>query len=418
MRTITTAASDAARHAKEYHMTITRRATLKMLGTGALAAGLLPLTGAARAATRRGLFDATTIGGMKLKNRIVRASTSMEMADGNGNPTPRLLAAYGEVARGGASLVVTGMAYVMEQDQLFHSALGFHSDEQIPAFRELAEVIRANGSKSCLQIGFAGSVCGYKVGEREIWGPSAVEHPFTKVTPKAMTKEDIGTAVRALADASVRAREAGFDCIELHFVHNFMLNQFLVPFFNRRTDEYGGAIENRARIHFEIMEAVRAATGPDYPVIAKIHGQDYLEKDGMTLDEGIHLARGLVDRGVTALEVSGGNLISTPQTLPIRPGIDGDPALQTYFAEDARAMDAALDVPLILTGGNRDPKVMQAVLDTNADVVAFGLCRTLLSEPDLPDTWKADPAAQPQCVSCNECIMNYGTRPTVCVLNA
>lgn len=399
-------------------MTIDRRTTLKMIGLGAVATGLMPLVGTARALTRRTLFDDVNIGGMKLKNRIIRASTSMEMADENGSPTPRMIQVYEDIAKGGSSLIITGMAYVMKQDQLFHSATGFHSDEQIPAFRKLTDVIRKHDARSCLQIGFAGSVCGYKVDEREIWGPSAVEHPFTKVTPKAMTKEDIKTAVQAMADAAVRAQKAGFDSVELHFVHNFMLNQFLVPFFNKRTDEYGGSIENRTRIHFEIMDAVRKAVGPDYPVLAKIHGQDYLEKDGMTLDEGIFLAKGLARRGVTALEVSGGNLISTPETLPIRPMIDTDPNLQTYFAEDARAIEKALDVPLILTGGNRDPKLMQNVLDSNADVVAFGLCRTILSEPDLPGQWKADLSVEPQCVSCNECIMKYGTQPTVCVLNA
>lgn len=399
-------------------MTITRRTTLKMLGTGAVAAGLMPLTKAAEAATKRGLFDSVNIGQLKLKNRIVRASTSMEMADGHGSPTPEMIAAYEDVAKGGASLVITGMAYVMEQDQLFHAATGFHSDEQIPAFRELTAAIAKHGAKSCLQIGFAGSVCGYKVEEREIWGPSAVQHPFTKVTPKAMTKENIRTAVQAMADAAVRAKKAGFDTLELHFVHNFMLSQFLIPFFNKRTDEYGGSIENRTRLHFEIMEAVRQAVGPDYPVLAKIHGQDYLEKDGMTLDEGLFLAKGLVQRGVTALEISGGNLISTPDTLPIRPMIDSDPSLQTYFAQDAQAIDKVLDVPLILTGGNRDPKIMQQVLDTNMDVVAFGLCRTILSEPDLPHQWRADLSVEPQCISCNECIMKYGTQPTVCVLNA
>jgi 2,4-dienoyl-CoA reductase-like NADH-dependent reductase (Old Yellow Enzyme family) len=324
---------------------------------------------------------------------------------------------YADIAKGGSALVVTGIAFVMKEDHFSHTTLGLYDDSQIPAFKKLADVIRENGSKSCLQIGFGGSLAMYKVNEREIWGPSAVEHPFTKVTPKAMTKADIKTAVQAMADAAVRARKAGFDTIELHFVHNYMLNQFLVPFFNKRTDEYGGPIENRARMAFEIMEAVRKAVGDDYPVLAKIHGQDYLEHNGMILDEGIFLAKGLAKRGVTALDVSGGNLISTPETMPIRPEIADDPALQSYFADDAKAIDKALDVPLILTGGNRDTKVMQVVLDTNPDVAAFGMSRTILSEPDLPNKWQRDTSVTPQCISCNWCIQHYGTQPTACVLN-
>ncbi len=400
-------------------MTITRRTTLKLLGAGAAmaAASASPMARAAVAATTRDLFEPVTIGGLSLKNRLIRASTSMEMADGHGSPTPELLKVYAEAAQGGASLLVTGLAWVMPHDQNFHTALGLHSEEQLPKFKELADVIRENGAKSCLQIGLAGSVGGYKVGEREIWGPSAVEHPYTKVTPKEMTVEDIQATIKAMATAAARGKAAGFDALELHYCHNFGLNQFLIPFFNRRTDAYGGSMENRARIHFEIMDAVRAAVGPDYPVLAKIHGQDYLEKDGMTLEEGLFLAKGLAARGVTAINVSGGNLMSAPENLPIRPDITDDTALQSYFAEDAAALDKALDVPLILTGGNRDTTVMQGILGATPDVVAFGLSRTLLSEPDLPKTWAKDRSAEPQCIACNWCIQNYGTQPTACVLN-
>ncbi|MCG8684737.1 MAG: NADH:flavin oxidoreductase [Desulfobacterales bacterium] len=398
-------------------MNFSRRETLKILGAGAVAAGLGPIAKPVYALTKRDLFDPVKIGTLKLKNRIIRSSTSMEMADENGMPTPQLLKVYEQVAEGGASLIITGLAYINKQDQPFHAALGFYDDAQIPAFKTLAQKMQKNGAKACLQIGYAGSMSGYKVKEREIWGPSAIPHPFTKVTPKAMTKEDIQQAVKEMAQAAARAQKAGFDAVELHFVHNFMLNQFLVPHFNKRTDEYGGSIENRARIIFEITEAVRMAVGEDYPVVAKIHGQDYLEREGMTLDEGIYVAKGLAKRGVTALDISGGNLMSAPENLPIRPEISDDTSLQSYFAKDAQAIDRALDIPMILTGGNRDTKVMQQVMDINPDVVAFGLCRTILSEPDLPNQWAKDKSVEPACISCNECLMRYGNQPTVCVLN-
>ncbi len=394
-----------------------RRQILKLIGSGIAVAGVYPLAEPLAAMTKRSLFDAVRLGELKLKNRLIRSSTSMEMATESGLPTPELLKVYADIARGGASLVITGLTYVLKQDQPFHAALGLYNDSQIPAFGQLADAIRKNGAKSCLQIGFAGSMCGYKVEEREIWGPSAVQHPFTKVTPTEMTRDDIQAAVRAMADGAVRAKKAGFDAVELHFVHNFMLNQYLVPFFNRRKDEYGGSMENRARLPLQITEAVRRAVGKDFAVIAKIHGQDYLEKNGMTLKEGIYLAKALAKRGISAIDVSGGNLISTPENMPIRPEIADDTTLQSYFAKDAKAIDKAVDVPLILTGGNRNATVMQKVLDTNPDVVAFGMSRAILSEPDLPNQWKANSSVVPQCISCNECISNYGTQPTVCVLN-
>lgn len=398
-------------------MKIDRRTTLKTIGAGLAAAYVMPLVEPVQALARRDLFDPIQLAGLDLRNRIIRSATSMEMADENGNPTPELLKVYEDVAKGGASLIITGLAYVNKEDQLFHSALGFYDDSQIPGFRELTDVIRAGGAKSCLQIGYAGSFSGYKVNERKIWGPSAVQHPMTKTSSVEMTREDIKTVIRTMAESAVRAQKAGFDAIELHFVHNFMLNQFLVPFFNRRTDEYGGPIENRARLAFEITEAVREAVGSDYPIIAKVHGQDYLEKDGMTLEEGVYLAKGLVQHGVDVINVSGGNLISTAETLPLRPEIADDPELQSYFAEDAAVLDRAINVPLILTGGNRDPKVMQDVLDTNADIVAFAMARTILSEPDYPNLIKNDRNHEPQCISCNWCIQHYGTQPTVCVQN-
>lgn len=398
-------------------MKFDRRTTLKTIGAGLAVASVMPFLKPAQALTRRDLFEPNNLAGLELRNRIIRSATSMEMADENGNPTPELLKVYEDVAKGGAGLIITGLAYVKKEDQLFHSALGFYDDSQIPGFQKLTDIMRKNGAKSCLQIGYAGSFSGYKTHERTIWGPSAVKHPMTKVIPQEMTKEDIQTVIRTMAESAVRAQKAGFDAIELHFVHNFMINQFLVPFFNRRTDEYGGTIENRARLAFQITEEVRGAVGKDFPIIAKVHGQDYLEKDGMTLEEGIYLAKGLVQRGVDVINVSGGNLISTPETSPLHPEIADEPELQSYFADDAAVIEKALDVPLILTGGNRNPRVMQEVLDTNQDVVAFAMARTILSEPDFPNLIKNNRNHEPQCISCNWCIEHYGTQPTVCVQN-
>lgn len=401
-------------------MTISRREVLRYMATGAVAASVAPAMQPALALTRKKLFEPVTIGSLTVKNRIFKAATSYDMADEHGRPTQGYLDVYAEAARGGPGLVVTDVTYVDYDDRPSHADLSIHHDDQIPTFRKISETIRENGAKSCLQIGWAGSmtITRYRLGEREIWGPSKVEHPMTKVTPtKAVSVKEIGHIVQTMAEGARRAKEAGFDAIELHFCHNFMLNQFLTPYYNKRTDEYGGPIENRARLHFEITEAVREAVGPAYPVFAKIHGRDYLEKQGMTLEEGIFLAKGLEQRGVTALEISGGNLVGGFETMPWRDDLEDAPEKQTYFAEDARKYDRAIGLPIILTGGNRRVEIMERELNAIPDIVAFGLCRTLLSEPDLPMKWQKNPQARPQCIACNQCIMNYGTQPTVCVLN-
>lgn len=400
-------------------MNMTRRDVLKTIAAGTASAVLLPGMGSLTAAPYQTLFDPVQIGGLHIKNRIFKAATSYDMADELGRPSQRYIDVYEQTARGGAGLIVNDVTFVDFDDRPGHADLSIHDDSQIPAFSKVADVIRRQGAKSCMQIGWAGSmtVSKYRVGEREVWGPSKVTHPLTRVTPKAISKAEIKHVVKTMADGALRAKKAGFDAVEVHYCHNFMLSQFLTPYYNKRTDEYGGIIENRARLHFEILEAVRKVVGNDYPVFAKIHGRDYLDKYGMTLNEGIYLARGLVKRGITAIEISGGNLVNGFDTMPWRDGLEGEPDNQTYFAEDARAYDKALNVPLILTGGNRRVEIMEKELNMTPDVVAFGMCRTLLSEPDLPNQWKKDPTIRPQCISCNECIMNYGTQPTVCVLN-
>lgn len=395
-----------------------RRNVLKTIAGGAALAALTPSLKPALAFSKRSMFDPITIGSLNIKNRIFKAATSMDMADEHGLPTPEYLAVYEEAAKGGPGLIITDVTFVNFDDRPSHADLSIHDAAQIPAFAKLAETIQNNGAKACLQIGWAGSmtVSKHRVGERKIWGPSEVKHPLTGVTSSAITKEEIKEVVRTMAQAARRAKAAGFDAVELHFVHNFMLSQFLTPYYNKRTDEYGGSIENRTRLHFEILEAVRKEVGTSYPVFAKIHGKDYLPKQGMTLEEGIFLAKGLEKRGITALELSGGNLVNGPETMPWRPEIEDGPTAQSYFAKDALQYDRAVNVPLILTGGNRRIDVMEEILNTTPDIVAFGLSRTLLSEPDLPNKWSKDPEATPQCISCNECIINYGTGPTACVL--
>lgn len=401
-------------------MTISRRKALKFMAAGAAVATATPAMQPALAMTKRTVFEPVTIGNLELKNRLYKAAISYDLADHHGRPTQDYIDVYTEAAKGGPALVVTDVVYPEFDDRPSHADLSIHDDSQIPYFKKVTDAIRKNGAKSCMQIGWAGSmtITGYRIKEREVWGPSKVQHPMTKVTPtKAVSKEDIKHIVKSMADGARRAKAAGFDSIELHYCHNFMLSQFLVPYYNRRTDEYGGPIENRARLHFEILEAVRKEVGPDYPVFAKIHGRDYLEKNGMTLEEGIYLAKGLEKRGLTALEISGGNLLGGFETMPWRGDLEDEPENQTYFAEDAKKYDRAVNLPIILTGGNRRVDIMERELNATPDVVAFGLGRTLLSEPDFVNKLKKDPNVRPQCVACNECILNYGQGPTVCVLN-
>lgn len=393
-------------------MSTTRREFLAMAGSLAALSALHPVS--VLAADRKSpLFTPVRIGNLELKNRFVRAATSMYMSDENGIPQQELFDVHADLARNGVGLITTGLTYVMKEDQYGKNGTGLYDDSLIPHYRKLTENAHRHGAKIAVQLVLAGAHSDYRVDERDIMGPSAVTHPVYGTTPREMTREDIKRAIKAMADAVVRARKAGFDGVELHYAHNYLVSQFIVPYFNKRTDEYGGSIENRARFAFEMLEAIREAVGPDYPVWAKVHGNDYMKEQGMTRDEAVYVAKGLKERGITALNISGGNLVTGPY--PSQTDIENE-ADQSYFREDAEYISRHVDIPLILTGGNRDMDVMEKVLASSRNIVAFGMARTLLAEPDLISKWARDRDVVPMCEACNGCMEVYGKGPSHCVL--
>lgn len=393
-------------------MNINRRKFLTMAGSAVALTALSPMDVLA-GKHESVLFKPVKIGNLELKNSFIRSAVSMNMCDEKGIPQQELFDLHTTLAKNNVALITTGLAYVMKEDQYGKNASGLYDDSLIPHYKKLTDNAHKHGAKIAVQLGLAGSNTDYKVNERDIIGPSAVPHPIYKTTPREMTKDDIRRTIKAMADAVVRAKKAGFDGVELHFAHNCLINQFMVPYFNKRTDQYGGSIENRSRYALEMLEAIRAKVGPDYPVWAKIHGNDYLKEQGMTRNEAVYFAQGLKDRGITALSISGGNLVSGPY--PIQTDIL-EKKNQSYFKVDAWNIANSVDIPLILTGGNRNMDVMENVLKSKKNIVALGMGRTLLAEPDLISKWEKDSNAQPQCEACNGCIQEYGKGPTHCVL--
>jgi 2,4-dienoyl-CoA reductase-like NADH-dependent reductase (Old Yellow Enzyme family) len=336
----------------------------------------------------------------------------MNLCDENGAPQQELFDVHTKLAKGGVGLIITGQTYVMKEDQYNKNGAGLYDDYLIPYYRQLADNAHENNAKIIIQLALVGSRSSYNTSIRDIIGPSTVPDPKSGTTPRMMTKEDINKTVIAIADAVVRTKKAGFDGVELNYAHNYVVNQFMLPYFNKRVDEYGGTIENRARYAFEIMEASRKAAGDKYPILVKMHGNDYLQAQGMDRNDPIYIAKGLKDRGATALDISGGNMITGPY--PFRTNILGD-TYQSYFHKDAEFISNHVDIPLILTGGNRSVSVMEQLQASNKNIKAFGLSRTLLSEPDLINTWSKDRKQTPRCVACNECLKTYGKGPSHCV---
>jgi 2,4-dienoyl-CoA reductase-like NADH-dependent reductase (Old Yellow Enzyme family) len=347
------------------------------------------------------LFDQTRIGNLKLKNRLIRSATCENLAR-DGHMTEELFQVYKELAQGGAGTIITGFSYVLESDKAFPGMLGIYNDSYIEEYKKLTEMIHSYEANAVLQVVYCGSYTMTDVSGREIWGPSAIENRMTNVQPKEMAKEDIVLLQKAFADAVYRGKKAGFDAAQLHAAHGFLLNQFLSPYYNRRTDEYGGSVENRTRMLLETYQVIREKVGLEYPIFIKINCSDFMDQ-GMSFEDCKYVCRKLADEGISAIEISGNYA-----NMQIPPG------QEAYFKESAAEVAAETNIPIILVGGNRDYYLMTEILNQSL-IEYFSLSRPLISEPDLVKRWKAGDTSKAECTSCNACATLDGAAN--CILN-
>ena len=343
------------------------------------------------------LFTPGHIGTLALPNRLVRSATAERMADADGRPRPRLKALYQELAGGGVGLIITGHMYVHPSGKAHPEMTGIHSDELIPSLAELADAVHREGSRVVVQINHGGMQCSRETVPETI-APSAVDAPFLTGPAREMTADEITLLIQAYGQAARRTREAGFDGVQIHGAHGYLVSQFLSPFANRRTDEWGGDLEGRMRFLRAVCQAVRAQVGPDYPVLIKLGTMDGVE-GGLTPEEGVRVVAALEGMGLNALEISGG--IGGGRNLNSRTGIRSE-ADEAYFRPLARQARPATRLPIILVGGFRSRRVMEEVLaDGDADFIS--LCRPLICEPDLPNRLRAGSQERSSCISANRC---------------
>ncbi|MFA8436899.1 MAG: NADH:flavin oxidoreductase [Marinifilaceae bacterium] len=361
---------------------------------------------------KKSIFESSKFANLELKNRLWRSATWLNLADERGYLTPQLMARYEELARGGVGTIITGYAHILEDEQPNGGMMGIYSDEFVEDYKPFVKRIHELGAKLIMQVCYGGSSTRYWPEDRIIWGPSAVKNPAYGVTPQEMTQADINTVIDAYAQSARRVKEAGFDGVQLHAAHSYLYSQFLTPFFNRRTDAYGGPIENRARIIFETLEAVRKEVGPDYPVLIKMHSTDDWGNLGLTVEESLWVAKELEKQGITAIEFSGGNPVVNDKGA-IRTKIQKKREMQAYFFKATKQISEELSIPVISVGGHRNMEYMEQILN-DSKISYISLSRTLHSEPDLPNKWKEDPKHEPRCVSCAKCWAPGGN---VCILD-
>jgi 2,4-dienoyl-CoA reductase-like NADH-dependent reductase (Old Yellow Enzyme family) len=345
------------------------------------------------------LFEQTTINGMTLRNRLVRSATWEGMCDTDGRPTDKLINCYRDLANGGVGLIISGYTFVRTEGKGSPGKMGIHTDDFAEDYKKMTSAVHDAEGRLAIQLVHAGGQTTSTNAGRQPLAPSAVQVEQFPELPAELTKEEIRDIVAAFGEGARRARAWRADAVQLHGAHGFLINQFLSPLTNQRTDEYGVSIENRFRFLLEIYEKVRDAVGPDYPVLIKLNAADNLE-GGLEIDDAVYAAKKLSDAGIDAIEVSAGTPASGKES-PARTVIN-KPEKEGYNLVLARRIKEEVSCPIMVVGGFRSYEVVEKTLSDNG-MDYISLSRPLIREPDLAKRWQQGDRRPARCISCNSC---------------
>jgi 2,4-dienoyl-CoA reductase-like NADH-dependent reductase (Old Yellow Enzyme family) len=377
--------------------------------------------------TQPNVFTPATLGPVTLRNRIIKAAT-FEGSTPNALVTDDLITYHRLPAAGGVGMTTVAYCAVSPGGRTEPTQIWMRP-ESVPGLQRLTEAIHAEGAAISAQIGHAGPVRHARQGRNKALAPGRFFNPLVMSFTKKATRDDITDVINAHAAAARLAIESGFDAVEIHLGHGYFCSSFLSPLMNRRSDEFGGSLENRAKVARGVVNAVRRAVGDQIAVTAKLNMTDGI-RSGITVEEALTTAKWLEeDGGLDAIELTAGSSFFTPMYLfrgdvplkefanvvhpPIRWGVRllGDkvfreyPYHEAYLLRDAKLFRAELKMPLILLGGITNRETMDLAMAEGFDFVAMG--RALLAEPDLINRIQADGDAhsvRSVCTHCNECM--------------
>lgn len=342
------------------------------------------------------IFEKANVGGITLKNRIIRSATQEAAADQDGHITETFISIYERVAAGGAGAAITGMIGVDENSRVFPYMVKAYDDDFVSGLSEVVQKAHALDCKIIVQLAHCGAKANPDHGNNPL-APSDLVLAEDK-SAKGMTKEEIQSVIQSFALAAERCKEAGADGVQIHGAHGYLLSEFLSPFFNKRKDEYGGDISNRAKIVFEVYAAIREKVGDGYPIWIKINGEDYVS-GGLGLEECLWVCCELDKLGINGIEISGGVSIS-PETSSARQMSTSDQ--EGVFAQNAMQIAEKVKASVISVGCYRTPDMIEEWLN-KGKIQAISLCRPLICEPELPGIWESGNRRKAKCVSCNKC---------------
>ena len=349
---------------------------------------------------QKNIFDQTQIKSMKLKNRFFRGSVG-DCSFIEGHISEDGFKLYETLSKNEVGTIFTGLVTISDYNQ-FDNYPNFRidKDEYIEEFKKLTSLVHKNGANIMAQLVHIGN--NYFGSEDEIiYCPSKMVNPQTNRTCHEMTKKDILRIEDDFVKAAVRAKKAGFDGVELHGAHFYLLSEFLSPLYNHRTDEYGGSDENRARIIIEILEKMRPAVGNDFIISMKLNTE---EGEGGITENGVITASKLAEKaGLDIIQLSGTKWFTEKSKTP-------------FYYEIGKKLADILNIPVIVTGGARDLDNLNEILN-NSNIEYFGIARPLICEPDLIVRLKNGSTKKPKCVSCNTCLRNAINKSVECILN-
>ena len=364
------------------------------------------------------LFTPIKIRNLELSNRFVRSATGDRFNEGAGFVADKKIALHAELAEGGVGLIISGVAHVHPTGKTAFSQTSIASDDTIPGLTRMTKAVHDRGGKIAAQLFHGGREAAryWNTVNQEAIAPSMIPgDPYFKGEYRSMTTEEIGDMVRAYGDAAKRAREAGFDAVQLHAAHAYLPSQFLSPFGNRRNDEWGGQLENRLRFHREVYQDMRKKAGPDYPLLIKLGVQDGFA-GGLEFGEGLQAAIWLAQWGYDSLEISQGLRGKYYEETEFRTGIHTIDR-EGFFRDWAREVKERVKVPVMMVGGLRTLALMEEVIQKGeADFVS--LCRPLIREPHIIKEWKKGNRRRAACISCNKCLERNRTEGVLaCIFN-
>ena len=325
------------------------------------------------------LFDKTTLRNLELCNRVWRSATWMALADTDGFVTNELVDAYEELAKGGAAVIVTGLTSIVEDDAPIGRECKFYDDRFIEGHKKLTDAIHRHGSKVMMQT-------------------AIVDGPVDE-----LTTEQVEVIIHAFGDAARRAKQAGYDGVQIHAAHFFYLSKFISPLLNHRSDRYGGDQRGRTQILLEILQDMRAKTSQDFLITMKINSTDEFP-GGLTHHGFLETSRLMAEAGIDAIEVSANGT----SRMGIKAGLN-----EAYFLDAAKLLAERVKVPVALVGGLRSIKKINELLN-ETNIAYISLSRPFIREPNLINRWLKGDTAPSKCISCNSCYRTCGHR---CVFN-